>query len=91
MQEHSKHMKPHEATGVSVTIATSIGPRSSAIIFTRVFDRVTSETPEQKFHLWPLEQIVFHRCKTSNHFTTSPVNFIGFSPFKPLKSNENPH
>lgn len=33
MQEHvRKRMKPHEATGVSVTIATSIGPRCPAII-----------------------------------------------------------
>lgn len=41
-------MKPQEATGVMVTIATSIDPTDVLQSFKLCFDHVTSETSEQK-------------------------------------------
>lgn len=60
MQEHSKCMKPQKATGVSVTIATSIGPQ----VF--VFDYVTPETFEQKFYLNSLDNSIDKTISTQN-------------------------
>lgn len=51
VQEHSKCMKPHYATGVSVTIATSIGPHSLCSIMW-LLRRLNKREQIAELHWW---------------------------------------